>query len=450
MTDLKILALIVAGFVATLFSVQYTGEESVYTVSAYEMWYHGQWLSPTLYGEPYRRPPLINWLIIGITFIISWEYAIAAVRIVSALATFGSAAVIFWFLKRMKMTVEVASIGALIYLTMWQVIGGYGWKGYSDALFGSFTLTAMLFGYLAIKESSLRWLLFAIFFSYLGFLTKALTSFVFLFSALFITALVEKRLTYLVKIGFPVFFIQAAVLVGSWYAIVPSGNQLAEGMLFDIFNRYLKTEFNVFFRHISFFPFETMLNMLPASAFLLFLGLKGGIFQNKNSLATIFGLTGLIGFLPYWIAPVSHSRYLMPIYGIVAIYLTLLIQGNFHFLTLVRKVLVWVALFKLAYAVFLFPLYTSLIRPPIHQWAANVKEIVGDELLFSVDQTWIGISVVDTVNRMIYPRPPIVRSYVGVDSGFVMSNTNRHDLGILVKSFDSKMFLYCFGVNCVE
>ena len=329
MTNPKLIALIVIGFVAMLFSVQYTGEESVYTVSAYEMWYHERWLNPTLYGEPYHRPPLINWLIIAIASVIGWEYSISAVRIVSAVATFASAGLVFWFLRRQKSNAEVAVLGALIYLTMWQVIGGYGWKGYSDALFGAFTFAAMLYGYLSIKEASYKWLILAVVAAYLGFLTKALTSFVFLLSALFITALLEKKLVYLFRMLLPVFVGLAGALVWSWYAIAPTGDKMATGMLSDIIDRYLAINFSAFISHLGIFPLETFLNMLPASAVLLYIGYKGGVFRAKNTSVSVFGLIALVGFLPYWIAPLSHSRYLMPIYGFVAIYLTFLIQNDF-------------------------------------------------------------------------------------------------------------------------
>jgi 4-amino-4-deoxy-L-arabinose transferase-like glycosyltransferase len=450
MTNPRLITLIVVGFIAMLFSVQYTGEESVYTVTSYEMWYHEQWLGPTLYGEPYRRPPLINWLIIGFASTIGWEYSIAAVRLVSAISTFASAVLIFWFLRRGKASIDISLLGALIYLSMWQIIGGYGWKGYSDALFGACTFAAMLYSYLSVKETSYRWLIVAIVFAYLGFLTKALTSFVFLFSALFITALIDKKLAYLGKVLLPVFVVLSGLLIWCWYAIAPTGEQMATGMFSDIVDRYLSIDFSVFFSHLLVFPFETVLNLLPVSAFLLYLGFKRKMPLTPNSLVKTLGLIALIGFLPYWIAPSSHSRYLMPIYGIVAIYFTLLIQDDLDLIRRVRKFIVWIVLFKLAFAFVLFPAYTKAFRPPIDHWAQNVKEIVADKTLYSVDQTWIGISVVDTFNRLIYPRPPVVRAYGDVESGYILSNTNREDLGVLVKSFDNKLFLYCFGVECAK
>ncbi len=448
MTNSRLIALIIIGFIAMLFSVQYTGEESVYTVTSYEMWYHEQWLSPTLHGEPYRRPPLINWLIIGIASSIGWEYSIAAVRFVSAISTFASAGLIFWFLRRGKASVDVSLLGALIYLSAWQIIGGYGWKGYSDSLFGACTFAAMLYAYLSVKETSYRWLIVAILFAYLGFLTKALTSFVFLFSALFITALIDKKLVYLGKVLSPVFVALSGLLIWWWYSIAPTGEQMATGMFSDIVDRYLSIDLSVFFSHLAIFPFETVLNLFPISAFLLYLGVKRKMPTTPNSSAKIFCLIALIGFLPYWIAPLSHSRYLMPIYGIVAICFTFLIQDHSDLIRRVRKFIVWIVLFKLAFAFVLFPAYTKAFRPPIDQWAQNVKEIVADKTLYSVDQTWIGISVVDTFNRLNYPKPPVVRAYGAVESGYILSNTNRADLGVLVASFDNKLFLYCFGVEC--
>jgi len=49
MTNKQLIFLIVLGFAIMPYSVQVTGEESVYTVMAYEMWFHGNWLSPRRY-----------------------------------------------------------------------------------------------------------------------------------------------------------------------------------------------------------------------------------------------------------------------------------------------------------------------------------------------------------------------------------------------------------------
>jgi 4-amino-4-deoxy-L-arabinose transferase-like glycosyltransferase len=448
MADRTLFGLVLAGFLLMLFSVQYTGEEAVYTVSSYEMWFQNQLLNPTLFGDPYPRPPLINWFIIAISSIIGWDHSIVAVRVVSMMSTFGSASLIYWFLRRELLEKRIALLGVLLYLTMWQVIGGYGWKGYSDALFGTVTFTAIILGYLAIKESSVRWLIIATIFAYLGFLTKALTSFVFLFSALIVTALIEEKSAYLLKRALPIYLGFASFLVSIWYAIAPEGRQMAEGMFSVILDRYLNIDWALFFLHLFSFPFETALNALPVTILLSLLGLKKLLSREQDTQVKTFGFIGLVGFLPYWIAPASHSRYLMPLYGVAAVYTILWIRDNHDLVAQARKYVTWTVIFKLMFAAIFFPMYTWAFRPSIQNWAQTVKDVVGERRLYTVDQTWIGISVVDTVNHLNYPRPPVVKPYTGAEAGYILSDKRGDNFGSLVVNFDNKMFLYCFGSHC--
>ena len=71
-TRISILALIALSYIIMFWSVQYAGEESVYTIMSYEMYVNKTWLTPTLYGEPYWRPPLFNWLIILLSMFMGW------------------------------------------------------------------------------------------------------------------------------------------------------------------------------------------------------------------------------------------------------------------------------------------------------------------------------------------------------------------------------------------
>jgi hypothetical protein len=64
--SLKLLFILAIGsFFFSLF-FPYIGEEGVYTISSYEMWYHHHYLYPTTYGLAYWRPPLFNWLILAL------------------------------------------------------------------------------------------------------------------------------------------------------------------------------------------------------------------------------------------------------------------------------------------------------------------------------------------------------------------------------------------------
>ena len=448
MTKIIFFLLLALGFIALLFTVQVTGEESVYTIGAYEMWYHEQWLSPTLYGDAYRRPPLINWLIIAISYVVGWEYSIAAVRLVSAISTIASAWLIYWFLKRVSKDAELAWLGAIIYLTTWQVIGGYGWKGYSDALFGMCCLAGMLYGILSVREKDARWMLLACFFAFLGFLTKAITAFVFLGAAISVALWITRDWRFLLRPMIVGIGILTLTSVLAWYQISPTGNSMASGMVADVFGRYLQFDLKNLLIHIFQYPFDTALNLLPYSVLIPLYLYRNRSVPKTPDIYQIIGITALINFIPYWITPTGHSRYLMPLYGLVAIYLASMAYQSAVLTKQIHRLAFFVVVFKLAFAVFLFPLYTSLARPNIKSIATDIVKIADKFDVYSIDETWIGIGVSDQINKMRYPRKPITNNYESAPSGFLLSAVKKSGLGNLVKDYNQRLFLYCFGDAC--
>ena len=450
MTKTNFLLLIFIGFIALLFSVQVTGEESVYTIGAYEMWYHEQWLSPTLYGDAYRRPPLINWLIIAISSVVGWEYSIAAVRLVSAASTLLSAWLIYWFLRRVSQEVELAWLGALIYLTIWQVIGGYGWKGYSDALFGACCLAGMLYGILSVREKNARWMFLACFCAFLGFLTKAFTAFVFLGVAVVVSLWGTRDWRFLFRPAIVGSGILTLASVIAWYQISPTGNSMARGMVTDVFGRYWQLEIKTFLIHLFQYPVDTVLNLMPYSGLLLLYVYRTRSLPSASDPYKSIGLIALINFLPYWITPTGHSRYLMPLYGLAAIFIAGLTYQHANLTKQVFRLASFVVVFKLLFALFLFPIYTHYARPDIKHIAADIVTVVGNHDVFSVDETWIGIAVSDQINKTIYPRKSITNDFESVSNGFVLSAVKNSSLGTLVKDYEQKLFLYCFGNACAK
>lgn len=447
MSNKVLAALIALSFGILLFSVQVTGEESVYTVMSYEMWFHKNWLVPTLYSDPYHRPPMINWLIIGLSAIAGWEYSLAAVRLVSALSTLMSGWLIFWFVKRCWASTDFAWLAALLYLTTWQVLGGYGWKGYSDALFGALVQASMLFSYLSLKERSYRWMLLAVVLAYLGFLTKAITAFVFMGVALVVSTAYFKRWKFLFETKTILAVLLAPVLTGAWYAVSPAGEKMASGMVGDVIERALVWDFILVAKHFGIFAFETMLNMMPLTILVVVV-----IKWHRQQLLTReflpFAVIAVVNAIPYWVAPMGHARYLMPIYGFVAIYVAGVIRQSEGLRRVADQLVITLVFIKLIFAGVLFPLYTEKFRPNIAEIAKDILLTTKDADLYSVDYTWIGISVSDEINKRRFPSAPIGSAYRESNAGFVYAHVRRDDIGPLVKDYENKLFLHCYGTAC--
>jgi 4-amino-4-deoxy-L-arabinose transferase-like glycosyltransferase len=94
-----------------------TLEEPRRALVAYEMWFSGSYLQPTLLGEPYfNKPPLFNWLIVLSSMLFGWGGL--AVRAVSLAFTALTALVVYLTAKRIIGGREVGLLAALIYVTL--------------------------------------------------------------------------------------------------------------------------------------------------------------------------------------------------------------------------------------------------------------------------------------------------------------------------------------------
>src|SRR5271169_2709815 len=110
-------ALASLSFLLTL-PLQYIGQESPYPLMSYEMWFYGKYLTPSMYGVYYLRPPLYNLMIIPVAQLIGWSHMLAAARIVALTATISTALLLAWFVKRLFGDKTFAAYTALIYLTL--------------------------------------------------------------------------------------------------------------------------------------------------------------------------------------------------------------------------------------------------------------------------------------------------------------------------------------------
>jgi 4-amino-4-deoxy-L-arabinose transferase-like glycosyltransferase len=141
-----------------LTAVPICGEESRWAGAAREMIASGDWIVPRQQGQVFaERPPLGSWAMALVGLVVGQVGALA-VRLPSALATTGLAAVIYAY-GRLLLARPGALAAALAYATMGQVLQ-IGRLGESEAVF-SFLLASALFawhaGYLRHWPRWLAW-----------------------------------------------------------------------------------------------------------------------------------------------------------------------------------------------------------------------------------------------------------------------------------------------------
>ncbi len=172
-----LLRLAIASFFFSLI-FPYIGEEGVYTISSYEMWYHHHYLYPTTYGLSYWRPPLFNWLIICFSSLIGWEHMLVASRLITALATIVTSFMLMWLTNRLFKTPYFSIFVALVYLTS-DALFYHGWLAYADPLFAFFVVSAISFLWIANLEKRYIFVWLSVIALIAAFMTKALTAYVF-------------------------------------------------------------------------------------------------------------------------------------------------------------------------------------------------------------------------------------------------------------------------------
>lgn len=436
-------------FIFTLSNVQYTGEEAVYPLMSYEMWYHGHILTPIMYGQDYWRPPLYNLLITGLSMLIGWSHMLVAARLIAGLATVGSGLLVGWFTRRIWKDKELAAFAALVYITLGNILFYYGWLAYSDPLFAFFCLAAMLFGWLAVAERRIDFFVIAIFTLSCAFLTKALTAYVFYGATVFVVTYRTSSWRFLLSWRSWLVHLLALVVPVLWYAIAPAGGAMANGMLYDIIEKMQGRGILGYLHHFLVYPIQTFWQFFPVGGVILYAVLRRyPMFKmNDPQMGTALWVAG-VNFLPYWLSPQGGNRYLLPLYGIIAVVLARLLINSGKVRYWAVKWMLIAIILKYIFALWLFPLYTELYRPHLMEIAKNVLQNTRDEPLYVTNVAWVGIGVTADIDLAIRPHPPLVTPPINFSNGFVISYPGNVPKGDIVVSKYQGAWLLCRGIVC--
>ena len=436
-------------YIITFFSVQYTGEEAIYTVMSYEMRYHGLVLTPIMYGESYTRPPLVNLLIIAVSELIGWSNMMISERIVAALATVGSGLLLAWFARRLWGDRDFSVFVALVYLTIGDVLFYNGWLAYSDPLFAFFVLAAMLMGWLAVEQRRNTYLAMALAALSCAFLTKVATAYFFYAVAVIIVAYRARAWRFLFSRSSIAMHLLAIAVPILWYAMAPAGGKMAHSMLDKVFDKMETRGIFTDFAKLIYFPIRTSLQFLPIAGVLLYTRLRR--FPSSSGLyaphvSTALWIAGL-AYLPHWLAPHCAMRYLMPLYGIVALVLAAHAYGNEKTRRLVVAWVTTAIILKYVFALWAFPYYTKRFRPDIDAIAKDIVSVTQGKPLYVRAQGWAGIAVTAQIDLAIAPRPPLLLPPKGLSDGFIIAEKPDQVEGKIYRSYHG-LYLMCRGDAC--
>lgn len=441
-------------FVPTLFF--YTvGEEGIYTISTMEMGFSRDWFIETMYGMNLQRPPLMNWLGVGIANLLGWTHVLHAIRLLSIAATLGMAASLYWLAMRLFAERSFAAFATLACLAMADLALYRGWLAYTDPLFACFTFAAMATLWIATLEKHRALLLLSIVLVSVALLTKAFTAYVFYATVGFVLLWRPDTRRFLLSPLSLLILSSALIVPYLWFSSIPhTGGQ--SGSMFNEILRKLSIEGGGlgYLRKLIQFPLEAAFRLSPVVLLAVYLWLRRRVVQ-VESYAAYFRdaawMTALC-FLPYWLSPQSSIRYLLPIYPLIALLGARLIwrtgeAGQWLAVRWFTGLLV----LKLLFGLLLYPYYQSHFRGENYVNAAHeIAAQTAGMPLYANDPRSITENIVSEIDRLKMPHDLVFAPPLHWDNGFLLAMQPETGSQVFSKLrvANDELYLLCRGTAC--
>jgi 4-amino-4-deoxy-L-arabinose transferase-like glycosyltransferase len=449
-----LILLATASFLLTL-RAESMGEESVYALMSYEMHMGGKWLTPVMYGQPYWRPPLFNWLITALSDGIGWSHMLLAARLVTLLATLGTAALAYWIARLHDMPRADARLAALIFLSFTYTLFWYGWISYSDALFGLFVVLAIAAGLSALATRRHAWLALVVLALAGGFLTKALTVYVFYGLAMLVAVTRGRHWRFALRWPSLAWHALALLLPLLWFTLLGRHNPQQGGMIGDIMHRALREQgARSYLLGVAGFAVDLFKMLLPMSAVLAaaaVLDIRGrrrwpALLDDPS--ATLLGMVAL-NTLPYLLAPTHNVRYVYPLSALLAVLMARIAARSE---ALRRGAIVGAGLFialKVAMSAWWFPMYQHRWRDFGHV-ARDILRQTHGRALYIDDVTFAGVAVAARIVELHPGRVPL-QAPRGGDKGYLIAYGPQPGWPTLVHRYrfgNTPLVLLCNLASC--
>jgi 4-amino-4-deoxy-L-arabinose transferase-like glycosyltransferase len=436
----------------------FVGEEGILAVTSLEMWHRGDWLHLWLFGSDQDHGMFANWLIIPAASIFGWDKVLQVIRTIMIASTAGTGAVVFLLVDRLYRKRGLAVFAAAVYVTFADVLFYRGWLGYRDPLFGFLVFSSLATLWIAATERRLGWLGASCVLVTLAFLTKGLTAYVFFASAAFILALQTRERSFLLHPAVLFLVALSALAPFLWFEVVLGGRGTGTRMTSEILDKLSFGGVGAYVLKLVAYPTEVLLRLAPASLLALFYlnqqpTVRRGL-ASDPALRTAL-LIGFLCFLPYWLAPQSHIRYLVPVLPLLALVIAVAIwsTGERHIVTAMKWL--WGAVtLKLIVVLAVFPYYQQHYRG--ENYAAAAREIIArtaSHPLFTNNVSASGLSVAAHIDILRLPQPPLTFPPAQWDSGFVIVYEPDARLGRVAQRYrlgGDDLYLLCRGAACTQ
>lgn len=429
----------------------YFGEEGVYTASSFEMLHNHLFTSVYFMGGYFGRPPLYNWLILGVAHFIGYPHMLIAARFVTITLTIGTSLLTYWFTHAITKD-KTFSLFSVICFLSGDLLFRSSWIAYADPTFSFFTVGAMCFMWVGATQKKYSWLSIAIPFLIAAFLTKALTCYAFYGVTVLILLCKEKKWRY--------FFHPISILLHLVALIFPLlwllffTHHQSGRMLWDLLHNFSQNTFSLT-HTISQFISKTatyFLRFAPLSLIALYCLLSRKKNKNRDNNAPWVNtmlLCVVINFLPYWLTPgVYQTRYLLPLFPFIAI---LMAHVIYHSTQKIMCFTIYTLAFFIGMKLCLSPFGLPWFEHMSYEYPSIAKKLFIETKSFPLYAN-DNDSLIATLDAMRYPDSPVIQPPEHATNLFLVGNAaNKHDQ--LVKKYhvtDRHFGVYCRGLACLK
>ncbi|MGQ0580259.1 MAG: ArnT family glycosyltransferase [Betaproteobacteria bacterium] len=432
----------------------YVGEEAIFPKSSLEMWFRGEWVQQFLVGLNHQHNPLFNWIIIAVCRVVGWEWMLEVARTVAIGATVSTGLVLAWLALRVFEDRRFAAWTAVVYLMLADVTLYRGWLAYVDPLFGLFVFSAVACLWVACRERRAALLALAVAALVLGFLAKAFTAFVFYGIAVFVLLIGKEARRFLLGPASLAIHAAGIAAVAVWVGVVPANEGQGPRMFREIVGKLGFTGMLDYLAKLVVYPLETALKAAPAALLALYYGRKRPWESDpaRPALMIAAAITAL-NYLPYWLAPQSHTRYLVPLFPLAALVFARVIwsAGLGAQAVTIRWCGALLAI-KLTLVLAVFPYYQKTYRGENYALAAKaILERTRGHALYTTNVSASGLSVAANLDVLRLTQPPLAFPPAQWEAGFVIAYTPDEALGRVAEQYrlgGNVLYLICRGAAC--
>ena len=287
-----------------------------------------------------------------------------------------------------------------------------------------------------------------------GFLAKALTAYVFYGIAVLVLAWDRDARRFLLSPASIVIHAAGAAALAIWFGVLPASKGRGPNVPGDPGQADAGGRHRAYLIKLIRYALETLIRTAPAALIAgYYLWRHRGKPAAGSGAFNTAALIALLSYAPYWLAPQSHARYLMPIYPMLAIVFA-------HWIWRARPASIavtvkWFYAFlaiKLVFVLALFPYYQRIYRGENYeQLAHTILNRTAGHPLYAVNVSASGLSVKAYIDLARLPQQPLAFPPPSWESGFVIAYEPDPKLGEVAAQYrlgGNALYLLCRGAAC--